>query len=128
MSRKQNGDLTPKGDENSLYMHREESLQGPLPPPHLLEEYDRVHPGLGELLVNGMTEERKHRHFVEKTIFLTLSAGTILSYSFGVLGIAAAVFLAMKGIDWPVILIVAPTGMIPSVLSLFKSKNTPPQP
>lgn len=39
---------------------------GPLPPPEVLAEYERAIPGVGQEIVRAFTEERQHRHDLER--------------------------------------------------------------
>ena len=43
-----------------------QSIEGPLPPPQMLAEYDRVHPGLAQIIVESFQKETEHRHGLEK--------------------------------------------------------------
>lgn len=42
-----------------------QTIEGPLPPPHMLAEYERVHPGLSGVIVDSFKNETTHRHAME---------------------------------------------------------------
>lgn len=43
-----------------------QTIEGPLPPPQMLAEYERVHPGLSQVIVESFQNETAHRHALEK--------------------------------------------------------------
>ncbi len=45
-----------------------ESWIGPLPPPRLLEQYNKILPGLAERIVSLTEAQSKHRQHLEKTV------------------------------------------------------------
>lgn len=84
------------------------AFQGPLPPPAILEDYDRIQPGLAAEIVRWATDETAHRHAMEKKaisideklagshvreVFLGQLFGFLIAMSF----LAAAVYLAVIG-------------------------------
>lgn len=74
---------------------------GPIPPPHLLEQYSRIDPNLVAHIITGSKEERHHRHSCEKAIidrsFSQTKRGQWLAFSIAIIGIAIGGFLAYTG-------------------------------
>ena len=86
-----------------------QAYQGPLPPPSMLREYEKVCPGLVEKVVDMAKEEQDHSHFMDKVewryrfwglflavVFLfSLLGGAIWSASIGSYGLAVTIVGAM---------------------------------
>jgi len=47
---------------------RSESFTGPLPPPALLEQYERLSPGFAERIITSWEIETAHRHDLERKV------------------------------------------------------------
>lgn len=62
-------DLPPqeKRELRVLLMQRSISHHGPIPPPELIEGYERIVPGLGEKIVGWADSQHNHRLELEKT-------------------------------------------------------------
>ncbi len=86
--------------------------QGPLPPPGMLAEYERVVPGLGARIVEQWESETKHRREYEKTElkfsidfqleYLQISKrnsllGIVLGFLLGFSAVAGGLLLAYSG-------------------------------
>jgi uncharacterized membrane protein len=63
-----------------------ESFRGPLPPPKVLAEYDRVLPGLAERIVVRAEKEQKFRHDATNRQISIASTGQFLSTGVAVFG------------------------------------------
>lgn len=80
------------------------NFKGPLPPPHMLAEYDRLIPQGAERLMRLLEAQTHHRHDQESRIVQMQSSlssrgqwiGTVLCLFFGVIGW----HLATNGHDW----------------------------
>ena len=56
---------------NKAVVHQSLTAQqftGPIPPPNILEEYDRIHPGSADRIIKMAENEQLHRHAIEKQI------------------------------------------------------------
>src|SRR5436190_2107186 len=66
------------------------SYQAPLPPPGMLEEYERVLPGAADRIFNRMERQSEHRQELEKTKIEADVASEKRGQIFGFLLAAAA--------------------------------------
>ncbi len=82
-------------------MHMQATYQGPLPPPQVLEQYNKIVPGSASLLIDRMVKQSEHRMELEhKVVFgdnWRATAGLILGFIVTLVIIAAAVFLIIHG-------------------------------
>lgn len=67
-------------------MSREEHFSGPLPPPWLLEGYEKVCPGSAERILAAFEKQSEHRMRLERTV---VSGDSVRAY----MGIVAAFLL-----------------------------------
>ena len=72
-----------------------------LPPPEILQEYERIMPGATKLLLEIGERQMKHRHEVENrdlTIYnLKSFAGLIFGFLIGIFGMGGGFYLTFKG-------------------------------
>jgi len=45
-----------------------QSFSGPLPPPEILEKYDRVYPGAAKIIFDAFLSQGEHRQSLERTV------------------------------------------------------------
>ena len=80
-----------------------ESWIGPLPPPRLLEQYNKILPGLAERIVSLTEEQSKHRQHREKTVVESQVKesyrGQLFGLLIGISGLAISLVLALQGHD-----------------------------
>ena len=55
----------PEGTRASFFQQRQFQFVGPLPPPGMLEQYDKICPGAATRIIDAAYEEGVHRHAVE---------------------------------------------------------------
>lgn len=79
------------------------TYQAPLPPPHMLEQYERILPGTADRLIKQMEEQGKHRQGLETS---TVNAniknekrGQILAFILAVIAILGGFYLIATGRD-----------------------------
>lgn len=86
------------------------SFQGPLPPPAILEDYDRINPGLANEIVAWARDETKHRHAMEqkaisiderlaKSYVREILLGQIFGFIIAMAFLGAAIYLALRGYE-----------------------------
>lgn len=79
-------------------------FSGPLPPPIILEGYERVAPGIAEKIIKMALDEQSHRHAIEQAEHHNeasqIRRGQIfgLSVAFGIL--TASVVIVLTGKSW----------------------------
>lgn len=98
---------------------------GPLPPPSVLSEFDRVVQGGAERIMRMAESEQSHRHGIEKAIIdaetKAKSRGYWLGFLVSITSMAGAVGTIMLGGHWAVS--VALVGVpIASIVKAFVSK------
>ena len=80
-----------------------QQFQGPLPPPGLLQEYERIHPGTAERILQQFERETQHRHLLEQKIveaqieaqgaeIPALRLGQIFAFVIAVVGLLCAAY------------------------------------
>ena len=57
----------PDSDASGLVAVQAE-YYGPLPPPQMLEQYERIHPGTAQCIVQRFVDEAKHRQSIERSV------------------------------------------------------------
>lgn len=107
------------------------SYQGPLPPPEMLGEFERVVPGLGRQIAEMAAKEQSHRHSWERRALLNdvfmqsgaLALGSILA---GV-AIVGAIFLGMsdRTIPMGILLSLPVLQMVRSIVGRDQSSKEP---
>ena len=105
------------------------SFRGPLPPPALLKDYDKVKPGLADTIVEMATGEQDHRHRWESSSLEAHLAdrrlGLWLGFAITVIGAVAAVAVASLGHPW-----VAASALVPGLSGILAHalRRPPPEP
>ncbi len=94
---------------------------GPLPPPAVLEDFDRVVPGGAERIFAAWEGETAHRHALEKRNLLLSAVDTILGKVFAFLfvcgALGACIYTAAIGANW--VAAILGSGTIASVVWAF---------
>lgn len=79
------------------------SFSGPLPPPEILEKYNRVFPGLAERIIGMAEQQSKHRQNLEKTVVdsnaFVQKAGPFLGFVVAMTAVVGGIELILKGKD-----------------------------
>lgn len=77
------------------------SFSGPLPPPQILEEYDRIAPGSATRIIAMAEKQADHRRRLETQIVSSDIAnsrvGLFCGLAIGIGGLAAGTIIAIKG-------------------------------
>lgn len=103
----QPGNVTEDQQRRFLAMMHSE-YHGPLPPPQMIEEYERVHPGMAERLISRFEQQAEHRQSLERQVVTAQIAseqaaqkdagrGQVFGFAVAVLGLVAAVAIALLG-------------------------------
>ena len=66
----------------AIFRMRQESFSGPLPPPAMLAEYDKVLPGGAERLVKMAESQIAHRQDIERTVIRSNARAQVLGQVF----------------------------------------------
>lgn len=104
--------LIPEVDSNGTVHYKRTEIVGPIPPPDLLKEYDRVFPGLGERIIKGWEVEGQHRREMEKNYYdldqyhlkethRESRLGTIFAFIITMTAIVGGMIAAINGAQWP---------------------------
>src|SRR6266545_725873 len=79
------------------------TYQAPLPPPQMLEQYERILPGFSDRLLKDMESQAQHRQGLEnKTINGNIQSekrGQLYAFILAVLAILGAIYLIATGRD-----------------------------
>ncbi len=95
----------------TVALQQQVSYSGPLPPPHVLAEYDAVFSGLAETIINTMQAEGNHRREIESRAleadismgnrqFDEARLGQIFGFLIGVVSIISGSVIAVMGAKW----------------------------
>ena len=106
-------------ERRTLVRLQHSSWEGPLPPPIIIEEFDRIVPGAAARILDEWEAEAAHRRAFERRAVviegLERIGGRILAFAFAVAALGVAVYLASIGAEWASGLI--GTGTIASVVA-----------
>jgi uncharacterized membrane protein len=76
----------------------------PIPPPPVLEEYERISPGLTKQLIDWTDQQRQHRQAIEKKKTdgseARMNRGQFIAAGIAVLGLALSTVLGIFGNPW----------------------------
>ena len=101
-------------DETRIAYVQSISFKGPIPPPALLKDYDKVKPGLADTIIEMAKDEQDHRHRWESSSLKAHQSDRRLSLWLGAgiaaIGILGAVVMAYLGHPW-----VAASALVPGV-------------
>lgn len=79
------------------------SFSGPIPPPEMLEAYNKVIPNLAERLIVAFEEQAKHRQLLEKSVVLggtvRSNRGLVFGFILGLIALLGSMFLIYIGRD-----------------------------
>lgn len=92
---------------HTLSSVRSELFSGPLPPPDVLEKYNRVLPGLAERIVALTENQSRHRQNLEKTV----TAARLRSETLGQMFAFILALVALAGSFWLISLGYSTTGL-----------------
>ena len=100
--------IRPPGERRDVVVTEERSVSsfylGPLPPPHQLEEYDRVIPGSAERIISMAERQQQHRLEIEKALIYNdighAKLGVWAGLAVAFLSISVGGFLIYCGHDW----------------------------
>lgn len=118
---KNNNDIQNKDSTNmtlSRVEHIGQLFQGPIPPPNIMEAYDRILPGSADRILKLTEQQFEHRIAIENKVIdskiISERRGTLLGFSLAVFIILASVILILKDKD-----IAGLAGIIITVTSLL---------
>ncbi len=79
----------------------EASFSGPMPPPHILEQYDKIVPGAAERIISLAEKQSDHRRGLENRVINSdiqnSRLGLIFAFVIGVIGVGGGIFAAILG-------------------------------
>lgn len=90
------------GGQGSVTVRKEETFVGPVPPPEIIEKYERIYPGAAKIIFEKWDSQVTHRHNLEKSVVRTDNIKSILGVFFGFIVVLAAigggVYTAVNGL------------------------------
>ena len=66
----QNKEPKDEGKIKSLTLTHSESFSGPIPPPTILEGYERIHAGLADRIMKMAESQSEHRKILERNAWI----------------------------------------------------------
>lgn len=96
-------DQRPSSGQQALLIHAEK-FQGPLPPPSILEGYERIVPGSAERIISLLEKQTAHRQSLETKIVnggkTRSDWGLVCGAVITLVVIFVSAYLILKGHDW----------------------------
>ena len=96
----------PRNEEDRDVVLHQRSIQfsGPLPPPEILEKYDRVVPGAAERILRLAEEQSEHRKGLERKVIESdierSRWGQILGFVIAIVGLGVSAYISVYGNPW----------------------------
>jgi uncharacterized membrane protein len=91
----------PSPAQRTISVETFEAFAGPLPAPETLAKYDAIVPGMAERRLRTFEQQAEHRMGLEKHVLrwdvIRSNVGLLAAFVFGVLVLAAAVYLIVNG-------------------------------
>ncbi|NMA17920.1 MAG: DUF2335 domain-containing protein [Clostridiaceae bacterium] len=85
----------------ALRMEVRKHFRGPLPPPEMLAEYEKIQPGLADRIVKMAEKQQDHRISLERSVVDTNNANSRIGLFFGgtigIIGVAGSLILVALG-------------------------------
>jgi len=99
--KKNRNNLQPHSGDKKQVQLTGSSFSGPIPPPQVLADYDKISPGFADRIISMAESEAKHRHTLEekalKSQIIEIRLGQIFAFLIGSFTIAAGAFSAIRG-------------------------------
>src|SRR4051812_38825698 len=94
--------ITQNQDQSEYeVVHASYSFSGPLPPPAVLAQYEKISSGSAEKMINLSIDQARHRMDLENKVVASdirdSKIGLILAFGIGMAGFVACIFLAKLG-------------------------------
>ena len=94
--------LHDEDKENQLLIQqRAEMFSGPIPPPELIERYEKILPGAAKTIFSEWESQTMHRQKIERSVIATDNLKSILGLVFGfivvLVAIAGGIYIALRG-------------------------------
>lgn len=88
-------------NNNQIVIQKGEMFSGPVPPPEIIERYEKIYPGAAKIIFEEWDGQVKHRQGIEKSVIKTDNIKSLLGVIFGfivvVAVIIAGVYTALRG-------------------------------
>lgn len=90
-----------RADSHLLHVSETREFSGPIPPPEVLEKYDRIHSGAANRIIVMAENEANHRHDMEQLIvknqYREARIGQFCALAIGIAAIIAGAVTAIMG-------------------------------
>jgi uncharacterized membrane protein len=84
--------------------HKVSHFSGPLPPPEIIKEYDKIVKNGAERIFQMAEKEQSHaihlENYITKKRLAQIDRGSFFSFTLGLAGIISSAYLATLGHDW----------------------------
>lgn len=88
-------------NNHQIVIQKGEMFSGPVPPPEIIERYEKVYPGAAKMIFEEWDGQVKHRQSIEKSVIKTDNIKSLLGVIFGFIivlaVIIAGVYTALRG-------------------------------
>ena len=117
------GKVQPRSDQGGAarqeaFFALEIGWQGPLPPPQQLAEYEKVHPGLAERIIQMAERQQNHRHQKDMAPDKWRARGQWLGFAIVIVALGIVAYLVANGspIQGVVPVFIALSGLVSSAV------------
>ncbi|MFA4975313.1 MAG: DUF2335 domain-containing protein [Candidatus Paceibacterota bacterium] len=88
-------------NNHQIVIQKGEMFSGPVPPPEIMERYEKIYPGSAKIIFEEWDGQVKHRQSIEKSVIKTDNTKSLLGVIFGFIivmaVIIAGVYTALRG-------------------------------
>lgn len=88
-------------NKHQVVIQKGEMFSGPVPPPEIMECYEKIYPGAAKMIFEEWNGQVKHRQCIEKSVIKTDNLKSLLGVIFGfiivIAVIIAGVYTALRG-------------------------------
>src|SRR5258708_7871031 len=105
MSAQNNSDQITQEKKNSqVIVHQQQTTQfsGPIPPPEIIEKYEKIYPGAAKIIFEDWDKQVNHRQDLERRLVSTDNTKSLLGVVFGFIiqagAIIAGIYTAIRGL------------------------------
>lgn len=108
-------------DQQVIHSSQRITFSGPLPPPNVLEYYEKILPGSAERILKMAEEQSRHRRSLEEKVINSdisnSKHGLLFGFFIGIVAFSTTILLAYFG--YPISGVIVGLGYITSLVGVF---------
>lgn len=115
-------EIKPINHEKQVLTH---IFQGPLPPPNILEEFERIKPGAAQEIIEMASREQEHQIFMEKSKLNYANKNLTFNFILGLIGQIGTIVITLVGFFMAFLYIKAGEATLGYLVALISTVSTP---